>query len=111
MYPALGAMSIPFAAAPELGAASRYVAPRDFIWNDNDPSRFDGHGTHVAGTIGQLTNNGVGVAGVAFNVRLMPVKVLRRSWDLIFDAPNVRHPLRVVVASGGSATRPTTARR
>ena len=35
-----------------------------------------GHGTHVAGTVAQCTNNGVGVAGVAFNAALMPVKVL-----------------------------------
>jgi serine protease len=97
-YPALGALSVPFAAAPELGASSRYVAPRDFIWNDTDPVDLAGHGTHVAGTIGQLTNNGVGVAGVAFNVRLMPVKVLADQWDLIFDAPNVG--TSSVVASG-----------
>ena len=58
-----------FVAAPDLGASSRYVAPRDFIWNDTDPVDLAGHGTHVAGSIGQLTNNGVGVAGVAFNVR------------------------------------------
>jgi serine protease len=98
VYPALGTVSIPFAAAPELGAASRYVAPRDFIWNDNDPLDLAGHGTHVAGTIGQLTNNGVGVAGVAFNVRLMPVKVLADQWDLIFNAPNVG--TSAIVASG-----------
>jgi subtilisin family serine protease len=35
-----------------------------------------GHGTHVAGTVAQCTNNGIGVAGVAFEARLMPVKVL-----------------------------------
>ncbi|MGD2060273.1 MAG: S8 family serine peptidase [Acidimicrobiia bacterium] len=35
-----------------------------------------GHGTHVAGTIAQCTDNGVGVAGVAFDASLMPVKVL-----------------------------------
>ena len=38
-----------------------------------------GHGTHVAGTIAQCTNNGVGVAGVAFGADLMPVKVLNQS--------------------------------
>ncbi|NOX63231.1 MAG: S8 family serine peptidase, partial [Chloroflexi bacterium] len=35
-----------------------------------------GHGTHVAGTIAQCTNNALGVAGVAFDATLMPVKVL-----------------------------------
>jgi len=38
-----------------------------------------GHGTHVAGTVAQCTNNGVGVAGVAFDASLMPVKVLNSS--------------------------------
>jgi serine protease len=87
-YPALGRVAIPFAAAPELSGPNRFVAPRDFIWDDNLPVDLDGHGTHVAGTIGQLTNNGVGVAGMAFNVRLMPVKVLAGDWDFIFGAPN-----------------------
>jgi serine protease len=36
----------------------------------------NGHGTHVAGTVAQCTHNGIGVAGVAFDARLMPVKVL-----------------------------------
>jgi serine protease len=87
-YPALGRVAIPFAAAPELAGPSRFVAPRDFIWDDTLPVDLDGHGTHVAGTIGQLTNNGVGVAGMAFNVRLMPVKVIAGDWDFIFGAPN-----------------------
>ena len=34
------------------------------------------HGTHVAGTIAQSTNNGKGVAGIAHNARIMPLKVL-----------------------------------
>ena len=37
------------------------------------------HGTHVAGTIAQSTNNGKGVVGVAFGTKIMPVKVLSRS--------------------------------
>ncbi|MCS7038944.1 MAG: S8 family serine peptidase [Anaerolineae bacterium] len=36
----------------------------------------NGHGTHVAGTIAQCTNNGIGVAGVAPAVHLMPIRVL-----------------------------------
>ncbi len=40
-----------------------------------DPMDRDGHGTHVAGTIGAVGDNGVGVTGVNWNVRLMAVKV------------------------------------
>ena len=86
-YPALGSADIPFAAAPDLTGPNRFVAPRDFIWNDQDPLDLDGHGTHVAGTIGQLTNNGIGVAGMAFNVRIMPVKVVDSMWDDILGSP------------------------
>ena len=46
----------------------------DFINNDNNPTDDDGHGTHVAGTIGAVGNNNSGVTGVAWNVKLMPVK-------------------------------------
>ena len=87
VFPALGFVSIPFAAAPDLGGVDRFVAPRDFIWDNATPLDLDGHGTHVSGIIGQLTNNGVGVAGMAFNVRIMPVKVVAGDWDFIFDSP------------------------
>lgn len=87
IFPSLGAIDVPFAAAPDLGSADRFVAPRDFIWNTTLPLDLNGHGTHVAGTIGQATNNGIGVAGMAFNVRIMPVKILTDLWDLILGAP------------------------
>jgi serine protease len=85
-FPALGTVDVPFAPAPDLGA-DRVVSPRDFIWDDNLPVDLSGHGTHVAGTIGQLSNNGVGGAGMAFNVKLMPVKVIDTEWDFIFNSP------------------------
>jgi serine protease len=82
--------TVPFSAAPDLITPERIVAPYDFGWEDATPMDPDGHGhgTHVAGTIGQLTDNGVGVAGIAFNVRLMPVKVIATEWDDFFGAPN-----------------------
>jgi subtilisin family serine protease len=97
-YPSLGDLTLSFVAATELQPLNRFVSPRDFIWDTTLPLDLDGHGTHVSGTIGQLTNNantmagdtrnGGGTAGVAFNVRLMPVKVIDSEWDDIFGSPN-----------------------
>ena len=90
LYPSLGVRTIPYAAADQLvggGRQGRIVSPYDFIWDNNSPLDFEGHGTHVAGTIGQITNDNVGPAGVAFNVNLMPVKVLDGVWDLLFGSP------------------------
>jgi len=93
-YPALGLVTVPFNRAPDLADLSagtsgdgRFVAPFDFIWNDAHPNDMHGHGTHMAGTIGQLTNNSMGMAGIAFNVKFMPVKVLSSEWDDIFLSP------------------------
>jgi serine protease len=49
----------------------------------------NGHGTHVAGTIGALTNNGIGVAGVMWDVEILPVKVLAANGEgSVFDVAN-----------------------
>jgi serine protease len=109
IYPALNNVTIPFSAADQLVNAStpnRIVAPRDFIWDDDVPLDFEGHGTHVAGTIGQITNDNVGPAGVAFNVKLMPVKVIHGVWDILLGSPNlatddiVARGIRYAVDSG-----------
>lgn len=47
----------------------------DFVNSDNNPNDDNGHGTHVAGTVGAEGNNGTGVAGANWTVTLMPVKV------------------------------------
>jgi subtilisin family serine protease len=49
------------------------------ITNGGDPLDDNGHGSHVAGTIGAVGNNGVGVTGVAWRVRLMGLKFLSAS--------------------------------
>lgn len=51
----------------------------DFAYNDSDPMDVRGHGTHCAGTIGAVGDNGVGVAGVNWRVRLMAAKFLNDS--------------------------------
>ncbi len=51
----------------------------DFANSDADPWDDNSHGTHVAGIIGAASNNGSGVAGVAWNVQLMAVKFLNAS--------------------------------
>src|SRR5262249_61269072 len=48
----------------------------DFAHGDNDPADQNGHGTHVAGIIGAVGNNGLGVAGVNWNVRVMALETL-----------------------------------
>jgi serine protease len=88
-YPALGDLTFTLVAAPDLGPEARFVSPHDFMWDTSVPVDLSGHGTHVAGTIGQRTNNGEGVAGVAFDVKIMPVKVIDTEWDVIFGAPVV----------------------
>jgi len=77
-------VTVPFAAAPDLERAGRFVDPWDFWWDDALPLDMDGHGTHVAGTIAQSTNNGLGLAGMAYNVRIMPLKVCASAWDYLF---------------------------
>ncbi|MCC6126191.1 MAG: S8 family serine peptidase [Pirellulales bacterium] len=51
----------------------------DFANNDGDPMDDNGHGTHVAGTIGAVGNNGAGVAGVNWAVSIMPLKFMTAS--------------------------------
>jgi len=63
--------------APDL-ADTQFVAGYDFVNRDKypDDDSNPGHGTHIAGIIAQSTYNEIGVAGIAYNASLMPVKVL-----------------------------------
>jgi subtilisin family serine protease len=55
----------------------------DFVNNDNNPMDDHGHGTVNAGIVGADTNNAVGVAGVDWRCKIMPVKVLNQNnWGL-----------------------------
>ncbi len=58
--------------------SGQFVKGYDFVANDRLPMDENGHGTHVAGTIGEKTNNGVALTGLAYRAGLMPVRVLDR---------------------------------
>ncbi len=62
---------------PELTA--RIVSGYDFVNNDATPDDDNGHGTQVAGVAAAAANNGRGIAGLAWNARIMPLKVLDKS--------------------------------
>ncbi|MFT4625306.1 MAG: serine protease, partial [Myxococcota bacterium] len=59
-------------------APVNYIAGYDYVDNDWNPADENGHGTHVAGTIAQATDNGIGVAGVAPDASIMAIRVLDR---------------------------------
>ena len=63
------------------------------------PSNSSWHGTHVAGTIAARTNNGVGVAGVAYNAKIVPVRVLGKCGGYTSDIADA-----IIWASGGTVS-------
>jgi serine protease len=57
-------------------SANQFVPGYNFVEGNHHPVDNNGHGTHVAGTIAEETDNGIGLTGLAYNAKLMPVKVL-----------------------------------
>ena len=70
----------PYRKAPDFGATV-FVQGHDFINDDTHANDDNFHGTHVASTVAEATNNREGVAGLAFRCALMPVKVLDQNGD------------------------------
>ena len=78
-------VSLPFQVSPDL-SQSRVVLPRDFVFEPGTRVLdFDGHGTHVASTIAEDANNQLSLAGIAYQVRVMPVKVCLSHWERMID--------------------------
>ncbi|MBE9179021.1 S8 family serine peptidase [Oculatella sp. LEGE 06141] len=69
----------------------------NFVNGNNDPMDWNGHGTHVSGTIA-ATNNKVGVTGVAYDAQIMPVKVLDDDGFGSYDA--IARGIRYAVQNG-----------
>lgn len=66
-------------------ANTHFMKGYDFVNLDNDPTDDQGHGSHVAGIIAQSSNNNVGVAGIAYDCTIMPVKVLNSNGSGTYD--------------------------
>jgi len=106
----------PYRKAPDFGGTV-FLTGHDYINNDDHANDDNFHGTHVASTIAEATDNNVGVAGLAFGCALMPVKVLDSqgvgSFFVVAEGidyavnftQNGQHPVKVINLSlGGDAT-------
>ena len=65
--------------------AGKIVAGYDFVNSDFDPQDDNGHGTHVSGIAAAITNNSLGVAGISWGAKLMPLKALNAFGNGTFD--------------------------
>jgi len=102
-----------FRKAPDWGD-TRFLPGWDFVNGDAHPNDDEYHGTHVASTIAEATNNGTGMAGLAFGCTIMPVKVLDQYGEgTFFDVAegidyateyteSGVHPVKVINLSLGS---------
>ena len=79
-------------------AAGQFVDGYDFVDNDPLPLDENGHGTHVAGTIAEKTNNGIGLVGLAYRAKLMPVRVLDRHGS--GQADDIARGIHFAIAQG-----------
>ncbi len=70
----------PYVISPDF-QARQFVRGYDFVDRDQFPFDRNGHGTHVAGTLAEATNNSVGLTGLAYGARLMPVRVLNSAGE------------------------------
>jgi serine protease len=77
---------------------NQFVPGYDFVANDEVPLDENGHGTHVAGTIAEKTDNGIGLTGLAYRAQLMPVRVLDAQGR--GDAADIARGIRFAVTHG-----------
>jgi serine protease len=77
---------------------SQFRAGYDFVDRDPHPDDVYGHGTHVASTIAERIDNGIGVTGLAYGARIMPVRVLDAYGE--GDIPTIARGIRFAARRG-----------
>jgi len=80
-----------FRPSPDLGQ-TRFADPYDFVAGSRFALDRNGHGTHVASTIAESTNNGYGLTGIAYGATILPVRVLDRDGN--GDAATIARGIR-----------------
>jgi len=86
-----------FTRSPDL-RGNRFARGYDFVDGDRRPNDLNGHGTHVASTIAESVDNGVGVTGLAFGAKVMPVRVLDREGE--GDSASIAKGIRFAARRG-----------
>jgi serine protease len=87
----------PFRRSPDFGAF-QFVKGYDFVARNPYPNDRNGHGTFVAGVIAEQTNNKIGVTGLAYGARIMPVRVLDTQGE--GEASTIAEGVRFAVTHG-----------
>jgi len=77
---------------------TRFAGGYDFVANNGYPLDREGHGTFVAGTIAESTNNGFGLTGLAYGATIMPVRVLDQNG--LGDAATIAKGIRYAATHG-----------
>jgi serine protease len=106
---AIQSINVTFAMNPDM-SPGKFVSPIDFVGGtlgsvgSNVVLDSEGHGTHVSSTVAEDTNNALLDAGVAFNAKIMPVKVCASYWDVQFSFSSGGGRGFVPIDAGGCAT-------
>lgn len=79
---------------------TRFVHPYDFVANDRYPLDRNGHGTFVAGTVAEATNNHFGLTGLAYGASIMPVRILDSGG--LGDASTIARGIRYAANNGAN---------
>lgn len=79
-------------------AGTRFVDPYDFVADNRYPLDRNGHGTFVAGTVAEATNNVLGLTGLAYGASIMPVRVLGANGS--GDAATISRGIRYAASHG-----------